>query len=162
MTAALGLPSVAGALVLTLALSAHAQDFDPHGRRHPRPEPQGSHPHPSGESSPSSKGGAPTSGGGASGPAQTALIERYTRVVLSQAAGPFPRQRRRELSRGGDGNISRLVAAFEARAAQTGADQSSATVALAGLYKVDGRMSDAIAPYEKAISLKGDAPTAIV
>ena len=82
------------------------------------------------------------------------LIERYTRVVLSQPGAPFPLQRLAQLYRERDGNIAKLVADFETRAAQAGADQYAATVALAGIYKIDGRADDAIKTYEQAIALK--------
>ena len=82
------------------------------------------------------------------------LIERYTRVVLSQPGAPFPLQRLAQLYRERDGNIAKLVKDFEQRAAQAGADQYAATVALAGIYKLDGRADDAIKTYEKAIALK--------
>ena len=86
------------------------------------------------------------------------LIERYTRIALSQPGAAFPLQRLAQLYRERDGNIAKLITDFEGRAAQAGADQYSATLSLAGLYKVDGRTDDAIRTYEKAITLKpGDA-----
>jgi tetratricopeptide (TPR) repeat protein len=89
------------------------------------------------------------------------LIERYTRVALSQPGAAFPLQRLAQLYRERDGNIAKLVTDFEARAAQSGADQYAATVSLAGIYKIDGRADDAIKSYEKAIGLKGNDPTAL-
>ena len=70
-------------------------------------------------------------------------------------------QRLAELYRGRDGNIAKLVADFEARAAVAGPDQYAATVSLAGVYKLDGRADDAIKTYEKAIVLKATDPTAL-
>ncbi len=90
------------------------------------------------------------------------LIERYSRAVLSQPGAPFPLQRLAQLVRERDGKLAELVKDFEARAAQPGADQYSATVALAGLYKMDGRADLAIATYEKAIALKGNDTAAII
>ena len=67
------------------------------------------------------------------------LIERYTRVVLSQPGSPFPLQRLAQLYRDKDGNLGGLVTDFEQRAAQSGPDQYPSTVTLAGIYKIDGR-----------------------
>ena len=60
------------------------------------------------------------------------LIERYTRVVLSQPGASFPLQRLAQLYRERDGNIAKLVTDFETRAAQPGADQYAATVSPRG------------------------------
>jgi cellulose synthase operon protein C len=160
---------VVGALVfvglasaaLTGAGAASAQDFDPHGRHHPAPAPGPQHappPAPGGHHAP--PGAAPVED--ASGPAQAQLIARYTRVVLSQPGAAFPLQRLAQLYRDRDGKIAALVTDFEARAAQAGADQYAATVALAGLYKIDGRSEDAIAAYEHAVALKGDDAAALL
>jgi tetratricopeptide (TPR) repeat protein/HEAT repeat protein len=140
---------------LTTALAADAQDFDPHGRRHAAPPPHGT---------PSRPGSAPRAPPPeeAGGPAQALLIQRYTRVVLSQPGAAFPLQRLAQLYRDRDGKIAALVADFEARASQAGADQVAATVALAGLYKLDGRTPDAIAAYERAIAIKGDDAAALL
>jgi len=89
------------------------------------------------------------------------LIERYTRVALSQPGAAFPLQRLAQLYRERDGNVAKLIADFETRAAQAGADQYAAAVSLAGLYKIDGRADDAIKTYEKAIVLKATDPTAL-
>jgi tetratricopeptide (TPR) repeat protein len=83
-------------------------------------------------------------------------------VVLSQPGAPFPLQRLTQLYRDRDGGIGKLVADFEARAAHPGPDQYAAGVSLAGLYKLDGRTEDAVAIYEKAISLKANDPTALL
>jgi len=146
------------ALPLALASSspARAQDFDPRGRHHPHPAPHPP-PHGGGRAHATSPGG-PAAGG----PSQTALVDRYTRVVLAQPGAAFPLQRLAQLYRDRDGNIAKLTADFEARAARPGADQYAATVALAGLYKIDGRVQDAIGTYEKAIALKGDDATGIL
>jgi Flp pilus assembly protein TadD len=82
------------------------------------------------------------------------LIERYTRAALAQPGAPFPLQRLAQLARDRDGKLAALVADFEARAAQPGSDQYAATVGLAGLYKMDGRVDDAVAAYEKAVALR--------
>ena len=145
-----------GALALAFAIArpASAQDFDPHGRRH---APPGTPPaHGSGGSRP------PAPPKAEDGLAGQALIVRYTRVVLSQPGVSFPLQRLVQLYRERDGKIAALITDFEARAAQPGADQYAATVALAGLYKIDGRTDDAVAAYERAIAIKGDDAAAIL
>jgi cellulose synthase operon protein C len=149
-------------LPLALAVSSpsrgvRAQDFDPRGRHHGPPAGR-----PGGGTRPPGGGahaGRPPAGPGEpGGPSQAVLIERYTRVALAQPGAAFPLQRLAQLYRERDGNITKLVTDFEARAAQPGPDQYSATLSLAGLYKVDGRGDDAIAAYERAIALKpGDA-----
>jgi tetratricopeptide (TPR) repeat protein len=83
-------------------------------------------------------------------------------VALAQPGAPFPLQRLAQLYRERDGNAARLVSDFETRAAQPGAEQYAATLALAGLYKLDGRMEDAISAYDRAVALKAGDPTAIL
>jgi tetratricopeptide (TPR) repeat protein len=158
--------SVAIGTAATLGAPALAQDFDPHGRHHPAP-PHGGPAHPpSGTPGPGPTGGAghPLAPPDASvpGPAQALLIQRYTRIVLSQPGAAFPLQRLAQLYRDRDGKIAALVTDFETRSAQTGADQYAATVSLAGLYKLDGRSPDAITAYERAIAIKGDDAAAIL
>jgi tetratricopeptide (TPR) repeat protein len=145
-----------------VAAAAQAQDFDPHGRHHGGGRPPA---HGGGGGAHGGAGGAQPNGGGGAvdkGPSQEVLIQRYTRVVLSQPGAPFPLQRLAQLYRDRDGNIAKLIADFESRAAQSGADQYPATISLAGLQKLDGRVDDAIATFEKAIGLKADDPTAIL
>ena len=135
--------------------TAAAQDFDPQGRHHPPPpaHPPAKHP--------GNAGPAP-SPGAAAGSAQAQLIQRYTRVVLAQPGAAFPLQRLAQLYRDRDGNIAALIKDFEARSAQAGAEQYGGLVALAGLYKVDGRSQDAVATYERAIAVKGDDAAALL
>ena len=160
-----------GLVGLLLAPPASAQDFDPRGRKKPpggRPAPPGGRPaQPGGR--PAQPGGQParpagpgTSANPDAGQSQTALIERYTKIVLSQPGSPFPLQRLAQLYRDKDGNLAALVKDFEARSALAGPEQYAATVALAGIAKVDGRPDDAIRTYEKAITLKGNDPVAIL
>ena len=133
-------PALAAAM-LSLASTARAQDFDPHGRHHassPPPHTAAGHPAPAGHAAPEAE----------TGPAQAQLIQRYTHIVLSQPGAAFPLQRLAQLYRDRDGNIVALIKDFESRSAQAGADQYAASVALAGLYKVDGRSQDAVAAYE--------------
>jgi tetratricopeptide (TPR) repeat protein/HEAT repeat protein len=82
--------------------------------------------------------------------------------VLAQPGSPFPLQRLAQLYREKDGNITKLVTDFEARAAQAGADQYASTVTLAGVYKLDGRADDAIKTLEKAIALKSTDAAAVL
>jgi cellulose synthase operon protein C len=148
-------------LAIAVSSTSRAQDFDPHGRRHGGPPAR-----PGGGGHPPAGGGhpvkPPAGGGEAGGPSQAVLIERYTRITLSQPGASFPLQRLAQLYRERDGNIAKLVADFETRAAQSGADQYPATVALAGLYKIDGRADDSIKTYEKAIVLKPTDSTALL
>jgi tetratricopeptide (TPR) repeat protein len=144
------------------AAPASAQDFDPHGRHRPPPPHGGpAHPPASGQA-PAAGHAPPPADTSATGPAQALLIQRYTRIVLSQPGAAFPLQRLAQLYRDRDGKIAALVTDFEARSAQAGADQYAATVGLAGLYKLDGRSQDAIAAYERAIAIKGDDAAAIL
>ena len=144
-------------LVLVVAPPSRAQDFDPHGRRHHEPSRRA---HPARRPKP----GATPAPGAATPPApsQTALIERYARVVLAQPGASFPLQRLSQLYRDRDGSIAKLVLDFETRAAQPGAEEYAATVALAGLYKIDGRTQEAVAALERAIPLGGGDPTAVL
>ena len=141
-------------LALTVSSASRAQDFDPHGRRHVPPAAR----------PPATTGAAhPTHpGSGPGAPSQDLLIERYTRVVLSQPGDPFPLQRLAQLFRERDGSIAKLVADFESRAARADAGQYAATVALAGLYRLDGRGAEAAAMYEKAIAIKATDANAIL
>jgi cellulose synthase operon protein C len=138
------------ALGPVLPRASAAQDFDPRGHRRAPPAPHGAGARPA-------EGAAP-----ARAPSQSLLIERYTRAVLAQPGAPFPLQRLAQLYRDRDGQIGKLVADFESRAAGTGPDQYAATVSLAGLYKIDARTTDAISTYERAIALKGNDPSAIL
>jgi cellulose synthase operon protein C len=145
----------AGLVSVALALPSHAQDFDPRGRHHGAPPPAHRPPQGGHTSLPAA--------GGAAGPASApALIDRYTHVVLTQPGSAFPLQRLAQLYRERDGNTAKLVADFETRAAQPGTEQYAALVALAGLYKADGRPEDAIATYGKAIDLRPQDATAIL
>lgn len=157
-------------LGLSLSLvtpDASGQDFDPRGRRKPGgapAKPGGTKPGPSRPGG----GGAPGGGGGArptnpdAGQSQTVLIDRYTKIVLSQPGSPFPLQRLAQLYRDKDGNLANLVKDFEARAAQANAEQYAATVSLAGIYKLDGRPDDAVKTYEKAIAIKNNDAVALL
>jgi tetratricopeptide (TPR) repeat protein/HEAT repeat protein len=144
------LPAFSAALLLSSALSA--QDFDPHGRRKTRPASAAGRPATAQPAAPSNTSRA----------AQDALIERYTRVVLAQPGAPFPLQRLAQLYRERDGGIAKLVATFEAQSQRAGPEQYAATVSLAGLYRLDGRTSDAVSTYERAIALKPDDANAIL
>lgn len=90
------------------------------------------------------------------------LIERYTKVVLAQPGAPFPLQRLAQLFRDRDGNVSALEDALKVVAARPGPDQYAATIALAGVYKLDGRPEAAIAGYEEAIAQRPTSPVAIL
>ncbi len=81
-------------------------------------------------------------------------IARYKAIVLAQPSAPFPLQKLASLYRERDGNLKKLVAEFEEKAAGTGDEAWAAKVALAGIYKQDGRYDDAIKTFEGAIADK--------
>ncbi len=146
-------------LAYAVALVSHgasAQDFDPSGRHHPHPTGGGGHP--------TGGGGHPTGGGGGTTVVQSpqVLIDRYTKIVLSQPGSVFPLQRLAQLYREKDGNLKGLIADFEKRAAATGNDQYASVVTLAGIYKIEGRIDDAVKTYEQGIALKPNDPSAIL
>jgi len=145
---------VAPALLCVSADPASA-DFDPSGRKRPPPKPPGGVRRP-----PPRK--PPPAGPAVDKRSPDALIKRYTGIVLSQPAAPFPLQRLSQLYRERDGNLKKLVVDFESRAAGDDDDAWSARVALAGIYKQDGRHDDAIKTYETAITQKPDAPAPLM
>jgi len=160
-----------GLSVALVAPHASGDDFDPRGRKKPgAPARPGGKPtgKPGGAARPPAGGGAAARPGGRPtgnpdvGQTQTVLIDRYTKIVLAQPGSPFPLQRLAQLYRDKDGNLAELVKDFEARAAQSGAEQYAATVTLAGIHKIDGRAEDAITTYEKAIALKNNDPVALL
>ena len=168
LAACLALAAAAPALI---PADAHA-DFDPSGRGkkkpprpqpgpgktgpgkpgpgRPRPQPPG--PHKPGKDDDESK----------AGPGSDALIARYTGIVLAQPSQPFPLQRLSQLYRERDGNLKKLIEDFEKRVAAGAADASAARVALAGVYKQDGRYDDAIRTYQQAIADKPKEPGAML
>ncbi len=155
-------------LALTFASGAVlGQDFDPRGRHkpppgNPKPPPGNPKPPPGNPKPPPGNPKPPPNPDDPKGPGAGVLIERYTKIVLSQPGSPFPLQRLAQLYRERDGNVAKLIVDFEKRAATADKEQYPATVTLAGLYKIDGRGADAIKMYEKAIALKPDDPTAIM
>jgi len=82
-----------------------------------------------------------------------ALIERYTRIVLSQPGAAFPLQRLAQLYRERDGNLKNLAKDLAGREAKTEAEQYGVMLALAGVAKLDGRPDDAIETYQRALAL---------
>lgn len=164
-------------VVSTLALPRDAAaDFDPSGRgrkKPPKPGPAKPGPAKPGPAKPGPAKPGPAQPGpaqpepggeeaGGKGPGQDALIARYTAIVLSQPAAPFPLQRLSQLHRERDGNLKKLVEDFERRAAQPGADAWAAKIALAGIYRQDGRYDDAIKTYAAAIAEKPQDPAPIM
>jgi tetratricopeptide (TPR) repeat protein len=89
-------------------------------------------------------------------------IEKYTKIVLQRPGDAFPLQKLAQLYREKDGNLKNLVTDFEKRAAAAGNEQYSATVNLAGVYKIEGRTDDAIKTFEKAVALKPTDPSAVL
>lgn len=156
------------------APAAHAQDFDPAGRRRHKPAPAspgprpGPRPHPGPGAAPGPRP-APhppanhaAEGNADKGPGTAVLVARYTGIVLAQPGAPFPLQRLAQLYRERDGNLKELVADFEKRAADPGPDHWNARVALAGIYQQDGRIDDAVRTYEAAIAERPKDPTALL
>jgi tetratricopeptide (TPR) repeat protein len=157
--------SLIAGVVLLLGVPAFAQDFDPNGRHKHPPANPGSHP--GGNKPPAHPGNKPpaTNANNAtpdSGASSAVLIDRYTKVVLSQPGSQFPLQRLAQLYRDRDGNLTKLTSEFETRAATAGGDQYAATVTLAGIYKIDGRIDDAAKTLEKAIAQKPSDAAAIL
>ncbi len=156
----LGLLSLAVAAVLVTP-RVSAQDFNPRGRKKPgaavAPRPGGRTP-----TAPRGPAGSAPGRDADAGQSQAALIERYTKIVLSQPGAPFPLQRLAQLYRDKDGNLNALVKDVEARAQQAGPEQYASVVVLAGVCKLDARPEDAIRAYEKAIQLKSADPVAIL
>jgi cellulose synthase operon protein C len=154
---------------------AQGQDFDPRGRGRPRPPGPGRPPVRPGPGparpgpGPARPPVGPTAQPGPAAPANppagvpaSVLIERYARIVLAQPGSPFPLQRLAQLYRDRDGKTDALVKDFETRAAQAGADQYSATVALAGIYKIEGRADEAVHTYERGIAMKPSEAGAVM
>jgi tetratricopeptide (TPR) repeat protein len=147
--------------------SAEAADFDPTGRNKKKPKPAPGPGRPAVPKPPKptpgvTKPGTPPAEEGKTGPSSDALIARYTAIVLSQPAAPFPLQRLAQLYRERDGNLKKLVEEFEKRAAATGPDAWTAKVVLAGVYKQDGRYDDAVKTYEAAIAERPTEPDPIL
>lgn len=86
-------------------------------------------------------------------PAPEVLIDRYTAIVLAQPGAEFPLQRLAELYRARDGKLDRLIEELSRRADQHGSDRFAALLALAGAYKYEGRLDQAVATYERAAKL---------
>ncbi len=88
----------------------------------------------------------------APGPSSEALIARYLGVALAQPGSDFPLQRLAELYRERDGKLDALIGELEKRVNDKTGSSYSALVALAGVYKLDGKPDLAIATYERAIA----------
>ncbi|MBN2196422.1 MAG: tetratricopeptide repeat protein [Polyangiaceae bacterium] len=131
--------------------------FSPGGRRKPKPATGVPAARPAGGGQPAAAVPAPTA---ASAPSDAALIARYTGIVLAQPGASFPLQRLADLYRQRDGKLDALVADFERRAEDPGAQRWSALVALAGIYHRAGDPQRAIATYERAIAEQPQSPVA--
>lgn len=157
--------AVVPAVALVAPKDAAAQ-FDPTGRNKKKPKPTA--PKPTSPKPVPQKPDAPQTpkpqadDESKAGPGSAALITRYTAIVLSQPAAPFPLQRLAQLYRERDGNLKKLVAEFEKRAADSGPDAWAARVVLAGIYKQDGRYDEAVKAYEAAIAERPKEPDPIM
>ncbi|HEY4117512.1 MAG TPA: HEAT repeat domain-containing protein [Byssovorax sp.] len=164
------LPLALALVLVAPAFAAPARaepgDFDPAGRGKRKPPKPGPNPGGKGGSAghkkPPKDAPPKDDEGSTKGPSSDALIARYTAIVMSQPAAPFPVQRLAQLYRERDGNLKKLVDDFEKRVAAGGADGWAARVALAGIYRQDGRPDEAIAAYEKAIADKPSEPSAFL
>jgi cellulose synthase operon protein C len=134
---------------------AQAGDFDPSGRGKKKPA------KPSGGAvvkKPKPKAGDEDT---KKGPNNEAQIAKYTKIALDQPGQPFPIQKLSQLYRERDGNLKKLIEEFEKKSKEAG-DQWAVRVALAGIYKNDGRYDDAIKAYEAAIAEKPKESSAIL
>jgi tetratricopeptide (TPR) repeat protein len=158
------------AMIVETVSPALAGDFDPSGRGRKKPgtkptgtKPSGTKPTGTKPSGTKPTGTTPTDAGtdtpkkagdGDKGKSPEALMQRYTAIVLSQPGAPFPLQRLSQLYRERDGNLKKLVEEFETRAQAPGDDGWASKVALAGIYRQDGRGEDAVRTFESAIADK--------
>ncbi|MCC6646200.1 MAG: tetratricopeptide repeat protein [Polyangiaceae bacterium] len=93
------------------------------------------------------------------GPTDDALILRYMGIVLAQVGSPFPLQRLAELHRKRDGDLKKLVEELERRAADASSPESfAAKVALAGVFKLEGKPDEARRRYEAAVAARPSDP----
>ncbi len=135
--------------MLTQGLAAPAavpNDFNPEGRT-PKPRPR---PRPGPRAQPSPRPNP-------QGPTTEALIKRYMGIVMARPEEPFPLRRLAELYRKRDGNLTKLTADLEKRLATGGSDAWAAKVALAGIYRIDNKLAEAIRLYEEAIQARPGA-----
>lgn len=145
--------------LLVVASTAYAapRDFDPSGRKRPGGGRPTQPTQPTGPRTPAGPR-APTGDQPGKGPGVEALIQRYTGIVLQQPTAPFPLQRLAQLYRERDGNLKKLIDDFEKRAAGGGADAAAARLALAGIYKLENRLDDAVKIYEEVIAARPKEP----
>ncbi len=147
-------------LLISLFIAARADaELSADGKKKPKPRPAGrpaaGQPH---RPAAGPKGGAD---GGAKGASPEALIARYTGIVLAQPGVLFPLERLAQLHRERDGSLQKLFEDFERRAADAGSPAAwAAKVALAGLYKLDGKPAEARRQYEAAVAERPTDPGA--
>lgn len=115
-------------------------DFKPGGAPAPRPRPGG--------------GRRPPKPNKPKKPNTDKLIKRYTGIVLNKPHETFPLQKLTQLYRKRDGNLDKLIADFEKRAATKNSEQFNARLALAGIFVHAGRKDDAAKILEAAIKDK--------
>ncbi len=148
------------ALLVVLGLMASSTavaQFNPEGRRKPRPR--------ASTAAPAPRPAAPapaTRAARTEQPSADALIVRYRAIVLAQPTATFPLQRLTELYRERDGNFDALILDFEQRASAPDASQYAALVALGGIY-AHARMNEkAISALERAITVRPNAGDALL
>jgi tetratricopeptide (TPR) repeat protein len=80
--------------------------------------------------------------------------------VLSLPESSGPLEKLAQAYRARDGSLAALVTDFESRSAQAGPSEYAALVALAAVYSMERRTTDAEAAYGRAIALRPRDPTA--
>ncbi|MCU0691951.1 MAG: HEAT repeat domain-containing protein, partial [Polyangiaceae bacterium] len=80
-----------------------------------------------------------------------ALIARYTGIVMARPSEAFPLRRLAELYRQRDGNLDKLVGDLQQQIRGLGSEAWAATVALAGIYRLDQKTQESIRIYREAI-----------
>lgn len=88
----------------------------------------------------------------------SALIARYTALVLQQPGSPFPIERLAQLYRERDGNLDKLISEFSTRAANNDAESWNAQLALAAILEQAAKPDQAIEIYQAAASSRPTSP----
>lgn len=152
--------ALAALLALATAATPALAQFNPGGRKKPRPKTPSHAPARPRGSAPARQPTQPT--GASPGERTGALIARYTAIVLAQPGAEFPLQRLAQLYRERDGKLDALIADFEHRAAASGPDHWNALLALAGLYRQDAQRQKAVSTYERALAERAGDPAALL
>ncbi len=147
------------AVLIGLAAAAHA-DFDPSGRRKPKPKPPVGAP-----ATPKPPSGAGSTSAAPPESAKKDPIKRATIIALARPGESGPAMKLAQLYRERDGKLDAGIAEWKAKAADASAsadERWAAEVTYAGLLKADKRDKEAASAYEAAIAQKPDKPVAIL